>query len=220
MVRASFWTIGLIGAALLLGSGSSALATTSAVFDSADGFWYQPVLVPTGITWTAAQSGAEAAGGYLASPVNAAENNFAFSLVDSDPYWTGLSEHEDILGPWLGAFSSTDTNGANADWQWVNGAAFSFAPWGPNQPDGFPGNLPNQAVDYYAFANIGSTWGDTPQEGVSGFSLPQGYVIQFNTDPNGPGVVPLPKAAWTGLAMLAGLGALGLVKSRRGASAA
>ncbi len=199
----------------LLALGHSAPAwATPAVFDSADGFWYQPVLVPTGITWTAAQTAAVSAGGYLACPTNASENTFVFDLVDSDAYWTGLSVNQDILGPWLGASASNDTD---ATWKWVNGAAFSFAPWGPNQPDGFPGDLPNQAVEYYDFAAIGSTWGDTPQEGTPGFTLPQGYVIQFNTNPNGPGIVPLPKAVWSGLGLLIGLGAIAIFRSHRSA---
>jgi hypothetical protein len=32
-------------------------------------------------------------------------------------------------------------------------------------------------------ASIGSTWGDTPQNGTAGFSLPLGYVIEFNQNP-------------------------------------
>jgi hypothetical protein len=216
MIRRLFAVaIALVGG-LVLGHSATALGT-EAVFDPADGFWYKPVLAPTGITWTAAEADAVAAGGYLASPNSAAENNFVFSLVDTDAYWTGLSVHQDILGPWLGAFASNDTNGSDATWHWENGVSFSFAPWGPNQPDGYPGDLPNQAVDYYAFANIGSTWGDTPQDGVAGFSLPQGYVIQYNTDPNGSGsnIVPLPEAGKSGLVVLVGLLGIGIFRAQR-----
>ena len=117
---------------------------------------------------------------------------------------------------WLGASASNDFNGSDATWVWVNGASFSYAPWGPNQPDGYPGNIPAQAIGYYDFASIGPTWGDTPQNGVAGFSLPQGYVIEFNQNPATAGsAVPLPSAAWSSLALLAGLAAIYTIKSRR-----
>jgi hypothetical protein len=105
-------------------------------------------------------------------------------------------------------------NGADATWTWVNGATFSFAPWGPNQPDGYPGNIPAQAIGYYDFSSIGSTWGDTPQNGVAGFALPQGYVIEFNTNPNSS-AVPVPAAGWASLAMLVGLGGISVIRSHR-----
>ncbi|MGD0387788.1 MAG: hypothetical protein ABSC42_02440 [Tepidisphaeraceae bacterium] len=211
--RVAAW--GFFACTLALAHWSSVRALTVS-FDSADGHWYAPVLVPTGITWGAAQSAAVAQGGYLACPTSSAENSFVFSLIDTSPYWTALSVNSDFLGPWLGASASNDFNGSDATWVWVNGASFSYAPWGPNQPDGYPGNIPAQAIGYYDFASIGPTWGDTPQNGVAGFSLPQGYVIEFNQNPATAGsAVPLPSAAWSSLALLAGLAAIYTIKSRR-----
>jgi hypothetical protein len=184
-------------------------------FDAADGRWYEPVLVPAGITWGDAASAAADEGGYLACPTDSAQNSFVFSLIKDPSYWTALSVNSDFLGPWLGASASNDTNGSDATWTWANGATFSYAPWGANQPDGYPGNLPKQAVDYYDFASIGSTWGDTPQNGVTGFTLPQGYVVEFNTNPNSTSTVPLPPAAWSGLTLLTGLAGIATIRSRR-----
>lgn len=206
--------LGFLSCLLALGHWNIAQAFT-ATYDSADGHWYAPVLVPTGITWTAAESAATSDGGYLACPTDAAQNTFVFNLIDQPAYWTALSVNSDFLGPWLGASSSNDFNGSDATWTWLNGAPFSFAPWGPNQPDGYPGTLPEQAIDYYDFASIGSTWGDTPQEGVAGFTLPQGYVVEFNENPNPTASVPLPPAARSSLTLLAGLTAIYKVKSRR-----
>jgi hypothetical protein len=200
---------------LIVAQTNSARAGAIPVFDSADGHWYEPVLVPDGITWGNAQAAAVAAGGYLACPTTASENAFVFSLIDTSPYWTALSVNQDFLGPWLGASSTNDLNGTDATWTWVNGAPFSFAPWGPNQPDGYPGTIPAQAITYYDLASIGSTWGDTPQNGVAGFDLPQGYVIEFNTNPNSTSsAVPLPAAGWSILAMLVGLAGVSVVRSR------
>lgn len=212
----SVGVIALVAFALIAGSANRAFATAS--FDPATGKWYQPVLVPDGITWTDAEAAAVTAGGYLACPTTPAENEFVFALVDNSSYWTGISVNSDRLGPWLGAYANNDTNGADATWHWVNGATFSYQPWGPNQPDGYPGDLPNQAVDYYSFASLGDTWGDTPQDGVAGFTLPQGYVVEFNQNPNGSSIVPLPSALWSGLGLLLGLGVISRLKSFRPAT--
>ncbi len=208
---------GFIACTLALGQFSTAHAGQIS-FDSADGQWYEPVLTPDGITWGNAESAAVAAGGYLACPTDASQNAFVFSLINNSAYWTPLSVNSDFLGPWLGASSSNDLDGSDATWVWVNGAPFSFAPWGPNQPDGYPGEIPAQAITYYDFASIGSTWGDTPQNGTAGFSLPLGYVIEFNQNPvAGAGsVVPLPSAAVSSLMMLIGLAGIYAMKWRRG----
>ena len=207
--------LGCFACVLALGNCNSALAFTAS-YDSADGKWYEPVLVPDGITWNNAESAAVAQGGYLACPTDAEQNAFVFSLVDSSAYFTPLSINSDFLGPWLGAYSSNDTDGSDATWTWVNGAPFSYSPWGPNQPDGYPGTIPQQAVGYYDLASIGSTWGDTPQDGVAGFSLPQGYVVEFDKNPNPTTPsAPLPSAAWSGLFLLIGLAAISTIKSRR-----
>ncbi|MGA3066062.1 MAG: hypothetical protein ABSF29_04360 [Tepidisphaeraceae bacterium] len=215
MSRARFSTaLALVIFALFTARATTAQATPAS-FDSADGKWYQPVLVPTGITWGAAESAAQAAGGYLACPTDSAQNTFVFNLISAPSYWTALSVNSDFLGPWLGATSTNDTNGSDATWTWVNGAPFSYNNWYSNQPDGFPGDLPLQAIDYYDFASIGPTWGDTAQSGTPGFDLPQGYVIEFNTNPNPTSTaVPLPSAAWSGLALLAGLVIFSTIKSR------
>jgi hypothetical protein len=206
--------LGFLVCTIALGLWSNVRATTAS-FDSADGKWYEPVLVPAGITWGASESAATSAGGYLASPTDSGENTFVFNLISAPAYWTALSVNSDFLGPWLGASATNDTNGADATWKWDSGATFSYAPWGANQPDGYPGDLPLQAIDYYDFASIGPTWGDTPQNGTSGFSLPQGYVIEFTKNPNaGPSAVPLPSAFWSSLTLLAGLVTVYKIKSR------
>jgi hypothetical protein len=215
MLNRRLAVLGFFACTLALGHWSSVKALTAS-YDSADGKWYTPVLVPAGITWGAAESAAVSDGGYLACPTDSAENTFVFDLVDSPSYWTALSVNSDFLGPWLGASASNDTDGSDATWKWVNGATFSYAPWGANQPDGYPGDLPLQAIDYYDFASIGPTWGDTPQNGVSGFTLPQGYVVEFDKNPNSVvSGVPLPSAAWSSLTLLAGLAGIYTIKSRR-----
>jgi hypothetical protein len=173
-------------------------ASAQVVYDATDHLWYEAVYASAGVTWNDAAAQATALGGHLATPTDASQDAFVFSLVQDPKYWTGLSIHSDRLGPWLGIYSTTPTSQGET---WVysgsGDALGSFRPWGPNQPDGYGGGY--QAVDFYAYAAEGSTWGDTPQGGTAGFPLPTGFVVQFDS---APAAVPEPGKV---LMMLAGL---------------
>ncbi len=96
-----------------------------------NGHTYEVVIVPGGITWSAAYEAAVAAGGALASPAGPAENAFVFGLVDIPACWT---VHNGFAsGPWLGGYLDTNTGG----WRFAaTYDAFPTAPpWLPGQPD-------------------------------------------------------------------------------------
>jgi hypothetical protein len=156
-------------------------AQAQVVHDATDNLWYEAVYTgPDGTTWNQAATQAVAMGGFLAAPTDQSQDDFVYSLVTDPKYWTGLSINSDRLGPWLGIYSTTD-NGENFVYSGSGDALGSFHPWGPNQPDDYGGSF--QAVGFYAFASEGSTWGDTPEDGVAGFPFPTGFVVQFDTSP-------------------------------------
>ena len=174
--------LGLVGASLLVGLGG--VASASIYEDFTTGKFFEPVAVPNGITWDAANTAATLAGGYLAIIHDAAENNFVFSLIDSSEYWSGPQKFGDIVGPWLGAIRQDDAH----QWHWAHdGSPLLYANWYPQQPD-YYGGYPD-AVQYYAgSSSMGNTWGDAPGNGVSGLNaglnyLSDGYVIEFDTAP-------------------------------------
>src|SRR5262245_1130482 len=73
-------------------------ARAGVYFFAGTGHWYEPVLVPNGITWPDAYAAAVSRGGYLCTATNASENSFVASLVDVQ-YYSDVSINSDILGP-------------------------------------------------------------------------------------------------------------------------
>lgn len=151
-------------------------ANASLHYFSGTGHWYEPVLVPGGIEWPDANAAATARGGYLCTITNASENTFVASLVDVS-YYSDVSINSDILGPWLGGFRHAN----ESQWQWVTGEPFTYTDWYPGQPDGYGGT--EQRLQFYARATTGSTWGDHPGTPITGYSLPRGYIVEYDHPP-------------------------------------
>ena len=149
-------------------------ASSELAYYPATGHYYEAVKVPQGITWDAAYTNAINRGGYLCTVTNDSENTFVASLVDGS-YYSDVSVNNDILGPWLGGFRHANSG----TWQWVTGEPFNYFNWYPGQPDGFGGS--EQRLQYYARATVGATWGDHPGTPISGYSLPRGFIVEYNS---------------------------------------
>lgn len=157
-------------------AGWTASAVAGLVYFPGTGHWYEAVKVPTGVTWNEAYTNAIRRGGYLCTIANSNENAFAASLVDIT-YYSDVSINHDILGPWLGGFRHAN----QSNWQWLTGEPFSYLNWYPGQPDGYGGS--EQRLQFYHYATVGSTWGDHPGDPITGYSLPRGYIVEYNQPP-------------------------------------
>ena len=142
------------------------------------------VVVDDQLSWTAAQSAAEAAGGHLATITSAAEQSFIESLlIDRDAptgsYWFGLTE--------------TAVEGKFTP---INGEQSSFSAFAPGEPNnglfrdenvGAVYWTSDDDADAFTFSRRG-TWNDAPQagyppadEGVALFPdlRRAGYLVEF-----------------------------------------
>lgn len=151
-------------------------ASGAPVFYAGTGHWYEAVKVPAGLTWGEAYTNAINRGGYLCTIADSNENAFAASLVDVSDY-SDISINHDILGPWLGGLR----HAGESTWHWVTGESFTYTDWYPGQPDGYGGS--EQRLQFYAGASVGATWGDHPGDPIPGYSLPRGYIVEYDQYP-------------------------------------
>jgi hypothetical protein len=130
-----------------------------------NGHFYEPIIVPEGITWTDAKLAAEEAGGYLVTPTSQEENNYVFSLIDEDKYCSNG-------GPWIGGYQPGGATEPNEGWSWITGEPFDFSNWAAGQPNEYQ-NLNENVIRY---AQLKATWNDTQDSGIS-----ISYVIEYDT---------------------------------------
>jgi hypothetical protein len=148
-----------------------------------NGHYYDVVHAPAGISWSAANSAATSAGGYLATITSAAEGAFVYtSLVDNPIYWNQEPSGSD-LGPWLGAYQTSDNGGqASQNWVWVTGEPWSYTSWHSGEPNNFTGSQENY-LSYKCSPTPNcrtSNWNDLPDNiSVYGTSV-LAYVIEWN----------------------------------------
>ena len=96
--------------------------------------YYDAISTPSGLNWIHAFDSASGHGGYLATITSQAENDFIFSLVDSDLYWYKRPNLK-LAGPWLGGTQNFAAPEPDSGWRWVTDESLSFLNWSPGQPD-------------------------------------------------------------------------------------
>ena len=122
-------------------------------------------IVTGSFTWQQARTDARSKGGDLASfPTEDRWNRALQSL--------GVNPFEEFTGLWIGASDAA----VDGTWTWVNGEAFSFAPWGTSRPSSTSGNsLDFAEVSGGGGAEIGKWYDRSPTTIRDGYLLETGY---------------------------------------------
>lgn len=125
-----------------------------------------------GVSWTAAKSECEAAGGHLVTVSDADEENFVEGLVKmygkGEYYWIGLSDA-----------SSEGT------FAWVTGESVSYTNWSENQPDNWNDvehyvRFPKNDKSYTDWSNPAGKWNDIAENGDENNPLDSfGYICEW-----------------------------------------
>ena len=128
---------------------------------SGNGHFYEAVSVaPERITWEAASAAAQAAGGYLATSTSEEENNFIYSLINSDEFWY-TDRYGNGIGPWLGGFQLPEGPEPDGGWQWVSSEPWDYTNWAYGEPSNAHTN--ENRLDFHGYyQTMAPTWNDAP----------------------------------------------------------
>lgn len=197
--------------AVLAAAPTTWAGVTTPILWTENGHTYQVVVVPDGITWSAARDAAAASGGYLVTLTSEAENGFVHGLIaDEATAWVsiGTAPNQTTSGPWIGLFQATGSAEPADGWGWVTGEPLGFANWEINRPNDVDGIEHFGQYFGVGVGNRAATWNDLPNRGSDLISLvatnPRGYIVEFPA-------VPEPSTAASLLAALT----LTLLRRRR-----
>ena len=127
-MRWTAWVLGAAAAGALTAGGAATrplLAVDDVIENTDNGHWYKLVTSASPLDWTACETDAQKAGGYLASIDSDAENDWVWKYLVSNAA-------ETFLGGSDAANEGT--------WTWSNGEAFTYSNWAKGEPDDQKGN--------------------------------------------------------------------------------
>jgi len=162
------------------------------VSDGGNGHWYGVLVVPGGVSWSAAKSLAEGRAGILACAESQGELAYIqsqFAPARVPQAWVPQNPWNDFtFGPWLGAYQEPSSPEPGGGWKWITGA--SFVPSGPyfnNDACGIPEDRLHlyYSTDGYVGLN---DMPDAPVPSACGPSNPS-LLIEWFADCNNDGIV-------------------------------
>jgi hypothetical protein len=181
----------VLAACLMVPAFSSPIQWTLA--SGGNGHWYDLTTTPS--TWTASNTQAINAGGYLATITSGAEDTF---LIDN---FSTLKQHL-----WIGLTDAA----IEGTFVWVTGEPLTYTNWLPGEPNnGFPCCAPDEDYGELVVVPIPEWvvpgWNDLPNAGPD--FQPILGIVEFNTN-------PIPEPTTVSISA-AGLLALFVLRSRR-----
>jgi hypothetical protein len=126
-----------------------ALAQTGWIQWPVNGHWYKAALRSG--TNDQAVADATAQGAYLATISSAAENAFAFDLINRPAFWYDAVPYRFSVGPWLGGAQAAGAAEPGGGWGWITGEPFSFTAWAPGEPNDAASTNPPHLEDRLIF---------------------------------------------------------------------
>lgn len=131
-----------------------------------NGHYYDAVIVPGQISWTAARDSAVARGGYLATLTTHAESDFVWSVVQGTQ-----------KGLYLGGFQVPGAAEPAGGWAWVTGEPWDYTNWHAAEPNnGLAGPPENFLMFFTIVPTVQSDWNDAGP-------LLDGYAIEYEQNP-------------------------------------
>ncbi|MEO0531484.1 MAG: lectin-like protein [Planctomycetota bacterium] len=179
-------------ASLFLFAGTALAQSESALWpieSGGNGHLYEIIAVPGGITWDAAQAAAVSNGGYLATLTSAAENDFVYDNLASDPIYWQLGAGF-ITGPWIGGLQPVGSPEPAGGWEWVNGEGVfdgNYTNWRAGEPNDNP--IGEDRVLFFGSSVPFNGWNDARNAAI----VPS-YIVEY----------PIPEPS-TGVLVLAGV---------------
>ena len=162
------------------------------VSDGGNGHWYGVMVVPGGVSWSAAKSLAEGRAGILACAESQGELAYIqsqFAPARVPQAWVPQNPWNDFtFGPWLGAYQEPSSPEPDGGWKWITGA--SFVPSGPyfnNDACGVPEDRLHLYYSTDGFVGL-NDMPDAPVPSACGPSNPS-LLIEWSADCNGDGTV-------------------------------
>ena len=162
------------------------------VSDGGNGHWYGVMVVPGGVSWSAAKSLADGRAGILACAESQGELAYIqsqFSPVRVPQAWVPQHPWNDFtFGPWLGAYQEPSSPEPDGGWKWITGA--SFVPAGPyfnNDACGIPEDRLHLYYSTDGFVGL-NDMPDAPVPSACGPSNPS-LLIEWSADCNNDNIV-------------------------------
>lgn len=163
-----------------------------------DSTWhYYHALAADSIDWFSAFDSAAGQGGYLATLTSPAENEFVFSLVDSNIYWFERPLTHRLAGPWLGGTQDFGALEPDSGWHWVTDEPMNYYNWSAGQPDN---QGDEDALHFGESIHVRvSTWNDLNRSDAS----IRGFVRELSADSTTLGLLRMDSGNFAGYILFA-----------------
>ena len=154
-----------------------------------NGNWYQAVVAPQGLGWSAARALAASLGGRLACAESEGEKSFFFNEFGPSEVpsawirqapWT-----EPNFGPWIGGTQDPGSGEPFGGWRWIGGPAFNPTELGCCDDSGCAG--PEDRLHLLLSQGM-VTWNDLPDTWTCG-TMPSSLLVEWSSDCNSDGIV-------------------------------